>query len=380
MDKNTLFSSFGKWVSPINSVKFQERVEEVNQDKYTKKLTTKAYLLLFLHAQLQQREGLREIAVDALNEDFQKELGLTSISASQLSRKHNQVSSNLLSEIFLDLVRQIRLHSHPSGQRKSLKIIDSSTISLCLSQYDWATFRKTKAGIKLHLRLIFADEQTVYPEKVIMTPAKPHDRTQMDALIDEEGAMYVFDRGYMDFEKFDRYCDDGIFFASRLKSNTVTHVLKSYDVAKDSPIQSDARVTVGTPQKHMDNVARLIETTDSEGNIIRIITNRFDLTAEEIGDIYRHRWAIELFFKWMKQHVRIKKFYGKTEGAVENRVYLALITYCLMVLIQREVRTQHSLLQIKRWLCVFLWTSSKKWLAHIRRKPKRTSKGRRKKE
>lgn len=104
--------------------------------------------------------------------------------------------------------------------------------------------------------------------------------------------MYVFDRGYMDFEKFDRYCDDGIFFASRIKDNTVTHVLKSYDVAKDSSITSDSRVAVGTPQKHMDNVVRLIETADSEGNMIRIITNRFDLTAVEIGDIYRHRWAI----------------------------------------------------------------------------------------
>lgn len=379
MDKNTLFSSFGKWIAPINTVKFQERVDEINQDKYTKKLTTRAYLLLFLHAQLQQREGLREIADDALNEDFQKELHLTSISASQLSRKHKQVDPTLLSEVFVDLVRQIRLQAHPSGTRRTLKIIDSSTISLCLSQYGWAKFRKTKAGIKIHLRLVFADEQTVYPEKAIMTPAKPHDRSQMDVLIDEEGAMYVFDRGYMDFKRFDHYCDQGIFFASRLKTNTVTHVLRSYDVAEDSPILSDARVTVGTPQKHMENVVRLIETTDSEGNIIRIITNRFDLTAEEIGDIYRHRWAIELFFKWMKQHVRIKKFYGQTEGAVENQVYLALITYCLMVLIQLEAQTRHSLLQIKRWLCVFLWKSSRKWFEQIRR-PKRISKVRRQKE
>jgi hypothetical protein len=98
MNKNTLLSSFGKWVAPINSVKFQQRVDEMNQDKYTKKLMTEAYLLLFLHAQLQQREGLRAIADDALNEDFQQELDLTSISAAQLSRKHQQVSTNLLAE------------------------------------------------------------------------------------------------------------------------------------------------------------------------------------------------------------------------------------------------------------------------------------------
>jgi IS4 transposase len=380
MNKDTLLSSFGKWVAPINSVKFQEHVDEMQLDKYGKKLTTQAYLFLFLHAQIQQREGLRAIADDALNEDFQQELNLTSISAAQLSRKHRQVSTDLLSEIFVDLVHKIRLQTHPLGHRQTLKIIDSSTISLCLSQYSWAEFRKTKGGFKIHLRLVFADEQTVYPEKVIMTPAGSHDRTQMEALIDEEGAMYVFDRGYMDFEKFDRYCDNGLFFASRLKKNTVTRVLKSYDVASDSPILSDARVAVGTPQKRMDNVVRLIETTDSEGNIIRIITNRFDLKAEEIGDIYRHRWAIELFFKWIKQHVRIKKFYGQTETAVQNQVYLALITYCLMVLIQLETKTKHSLLQMKRWLNVFLWKSSRKWLKQISRRPKRTSKGRQKKE
>jgi IS4 transposase len=380
MNKNTLLSSFGKWVAPINSVKFKVRVDEMDQDKYTKKLTTKAYLLLFLHAQLQQRDGLREIADDALNEDFQQELGLKSISASQLSRKHKKVDLDLLAEIFVDLAAQIRCQTNPPWKRQSLKIIDSSTISLCLSQYGWATFRKTKAGVKIHLRLVFADEHTVYPEKAIMTPAGSHDRTQMEALIDEEGAMYVFDRGYMDFEKFDRYCDDGIFFASRLKSNTVTRVLKSYDVAEDSSILSDARVAVGTPQKRMDNVVRLIETTDSEGNSIRIITNRFDLKAEEIGDIYRHRWAIELFFKWIKQHVRIKKFYGKTEAAVQNQIYLVLITYCLLVLVQLETKTKHTLLQIKRWLNVFLWKSSRKWIEQICRKPNRLSKGRQKKE
>jgi IS4 transposase len=97
----------------------------------------------------------------------------------------------------------------------------------------------------------------------------------------------------------------------------------------------------------MDNVVRLVEATDSEGNIIRIITNRFDLKAEEIGHIYRHRWAIELFFKWIKQHVRIKKFYGKTEAFVQNQIYLVLITYCLLVLVQLETKTKQTLLQIK---------------------------------
>ncbi|MGG1659199.1 DUF4372 domain-containing protein [Brevibacillus sp. NRS-1366] len=136
MDKNTLFSSFGKWVAPINIVKLQQRIDETNQDKYVKKLTTKAYLLLFLHAHLQQREGLRAIADDVLSKKFQQELGLSSISPAQLSRKNNRVEPALLEEIFVDLVRQIQKTSgNTYSLRKDIKIIDSTTIGLCLQKY-----------------------------------------------------------------------------------------------------------------------------------------------------------------------------------------------------------------------------------------------------
>lgn len=291
MDKNTLFSSFGKWISSINSLKIQERIDELNQDKYVKKLTTKAYLLLFLHAQLHQRDGLRAIADDALHHDFQRELGFTSISAAQLSRKNKRVDPTILADIFMDLVQQIRSKSifRSCSVKNDFRIVDSSTISLCLNKYKWATFRKSKAGIKVHLRLVFVEENMVMPEKVVITSAKPNDRTQMEVLIDEKGAMYVFDRGYVDYEKWDSYCDQGIFLASRLKKNAVIRKLESFSLPEGSAIQSDSMVLVGTPQKRMDNVLRLIETTDSEGNPIQIITNRFDLDAEEIDEIYRSR-------------------------------------------------------------------------------------------
>jgi hypothetical protein len=149
MDKNTLFSSFGKWIAPIYGEKFCRQIQESRQDKYVKKLTTTAYLLLFLHAQLESRDGLRDIAADALNEEFQNILGFTSISASQLSRKHNQVDPATLAVLFFDLVRQIRPHTqYNCVWKQNMKIIDSSTISLCLTKYKWATFRKTKSGVK----------------------------------------------------------------------------------------------------------------------------------------------------------------------------------------------------------------------------------------
>lgn len=381
MDKNTLFSSFGKYISPINIVKLQQRIDETDQDKYVKKLTTKAYLLLFLHAHLQQREGLRAIADDVLSKKFQRELGLSSISAAQLSRKNNRVEPTLLEEIFVDLVGQIqRLSGNTYSLRKDIKIIDSTTIGLCLQKYKWATFRKTKAGIKIHLRLVFADQDDVYPEKITITDAKSNDRTQMESLIDEIGAMYVFDRGYVDYGKFDEYTDKGIFFASRLKDNAEIRHLHTFKIPPDSSVLSDSMILLGTPQKRVDNVLRLIETLDSKGNLIRIITNRFDLEAEELSDIYRWRWQIELFFKWIKQHVKIKTFYGTSENAVKNQIFIALITYCLLLLVKLERKSQHSLLQISRWLNVFLWQSFEEWIGRIHYQSERTSRGRQKRK
>jgi IS4 transposase len=356
MDKDTLFSAFGKWVEPINVLHFQEKVDELQQDKYVKKLTTKAYLLLLLHAQLHEKESLRAISDGLLDEDFQEALGFESISASQLSRKNNGVNTSLLSRLFLELVWKIQNHNqHRMPKGMPLKIIDSSTITLTQTYHKWATFRKTKSGVKVHLRLVFMDHQQIYPDKVTITNAKEHDRNQLEVLVDDKEAMYVFDRGYVDYETFDRFFDEGIFFASRLKKNAVVRKLESFSVAKDSPIKSDSIVVCGTTQSRTENVFRLIETVDSKGNEIRIITNRFDLSAAEIGDIYRSRWAIELFFKWLKQHVRIKTFYGMSETAVHNQIYIALITYCLLVLIQLETSAKQSLLQLKRWLQVMLW-------------------------
>ncbi|HDI6349113.1 TPA: IS4 family transposase, partial [Escherichia coli] len=374
-------SSFGKWVAPINIMKLQQRIDETDQDKYVKKLTTKAYLLLFLHAQLQQREGLRAIADDVLSKKFQQELGLSSISPAQLSRKNNRVEPALLEEVFVDLVQQIqRVSGKACSLRKHIKIIDSTTIGLCLQKYKWATFRETKAGIKIHLRLVFASQEDVYPEKISLTCAKSNDRTQMESLIDEIGAMYVFDRGYVDYEKFDEYTDQGIFFASRLKDNAETRHLYTFKVPPESSVLSDSMILLGTPQKRVDNVLRLIETHDSKGNRIRIITNRFDLEAEELSDIYRWRWQIELFFKWMKQHAKIKTFYGTSENAVWNQVFLALIAYCLLLLVKLERNSQHSLLQISRWLKVFLWQTFEQWIGRMDYQSKRTSRGRQKRK
>ena len=365
MDKNTLLSSFGKWVEPINFKKLEKHVSDLKQDYYTKKLTTKSLLLLLLHAHLNEKESLRAISDSVIEDELQEAVGLDSISASQLSRKNQEVNPSIFANLFLELVQKIQGNKQHRKVSMPLKIIDSSTIPLNLTNYKWATFRKTKAGIKLHLRLVFVDKDMTYPEKVTITPADVHDHEQLEVLVDEKEAMYVFDRGYMDYEMFDSFFDDGIFFASRLKKNSVVRTLEHFTIPEDSSVTSDAMVVIGSTQKRTENVFRLVETVDSQGKEIRIITNRFDLSANEISDIYRSRWAIELFFKWLKQHVRIKTFYGTSENAVQNQIFAALIAYCLLVLVRMETEAKQSLLQLRRWLQALLWKPYTKWFRRI---------------
>jgi IS4 transposase len=381
MDKDTLFSSFGKWVAPLNSQIIDNWKCTSKLDSYVKKLDTLAFLLIFIEAQLKQRRGLREIMREVQNnEEFHRALGITSISASQLSRKNNKLDSEVLQAILCDLMTQLhRLRLPVSARLGIVKIIDSTTMSLCLNKYKWATFRKSKAGVKLHLRVTFADPDHVYPDKAVVTPAKPADHTQMDFLIDETDATYLMDRGYLDYGKYDNYCSNGIRFVSRLKNNAVIEEVEELPVASGSKILRDVKVVLGKDQKRMTHVLRMIETTDDKGNLVRIITNRFDLTADEIGDLYRSRWQIESFFRWVKQHLKLTRFYGTSEQAVINQIWICLIAYCLDLLMKLELETKKPLSELVDILKTLLWKPWDNVKEAVTRPPSRTSKGRQKK-
>jgi len=180
--------------------------------------------------------------------------------------------------------------------------------------------------------------------------------------------MYVFDRGYLDYERFDRMTDEGYFFVSRLRKNAVVRILESFSIQPESNVLSDEMVLIGTPQNRSENVFRRLKLLDTKGNELTILTNRFDLDADEIAEIYKSRWAIELFFKWMKQHLSIKKFYGNSEQAVHNQVYIAMIVYCLNVLAQIHTQSNRSYLQISRYLKASLWKPAYIWLRKIEEK------------
>jgi IS4 transposase len=371
MDKFTRKTSFEQWFSPISSTKLEEMVEAYQLNYYTKKLHIASFLKLFVFAQLNETESLRAVSDTLFSDDLQKTTNLESISFSQLGRRLNKVPTDVFQQVFLDLVEQIHRKTHFEKRRKittPLKIIDSSTLPLNLNNHKWAEFRKTKSGIKLHLRLVFLEKGCSYPDKAVLTNAKEHDRGQLEVLVDDKECMYVFDRGYLDYERFDRMTDEGYFFVSRLRKNAVTRVIEPLELPRNSPVLSDEMILIGTTQNRAENVFRLIKVLDSKGNELHLITNRFDLSSDEIAELYKSRWAIELFFKWMKQHLNIKKFYGQSEQAVHNQVYIAMIVYCLNVLAQLNTNSSRTFLQISRYLKAAPWKPARTWLRKIAEK------------
>lgn len=368
MDKFTRKTSFEQWFSPINRPLFDELVKAHQLNRYTKKLYMASFMKLLLFAKLHEIESLRALSDAVFSEELQRTTGLESISFSQLGRRINTIPTEFFQPLFLDLVSQIHQKTNFQMRRKittPLKIIDSSTLPLNLTNHKWAEFRKTKSGVKLHLRLVFMEKGLSYPDKAVLTNAIEHDRGQLEIFVDDKECMYVFDRGYLDYERFDRMTDDGYFFVSRLRKNAVVRVLESFSVHEGSAVLSDEMVVIVTTQNRSENVFRLIKLLDTKGNELHLLTNRFDIDADEIAEIYKSRWAIELFFKWMKQHLNIKKFYGHSEQAIHNQVYVAMIVYCLNVLVQLNTNSDRSYLQISRYLKASLWKSAHIWLRRI---------------
>lgn len=368
MDKFTRKTSFEQWLSPISNNLLGEQVKNYHLNYYTKKLHMTSFLKLLLYAQLHETESLRALSDCVFSEELQNATQLDSISFSQLGRRLNLVPTEFFQTIFLDLVKQIHRKTDFQARRKTttpLKIIDSSTLPLNLNNHKWAKFRKTKSGVKLHLRLVFMEKGHSYPDQSVLTNANEHDRGQLEILVDDKECMYVFDRGYLDYERFDRMTDEGYFFVSRLRKNAVVRNLETLSIPEDSSVLSDEMVVIGTTQNRSENVFRLIKVWDTKGNELHLLTNRFDLSADEIAELYKSRWAIELFFKWMKQHLNIKKFFGQSEQAVHNQVYIAMIVYCLNVLAQRNTKSKRSYLQISRYLKAVLWKPGRIWLRKI---------------
>jgi hypothetical protein len=226
--------------------------------------------------------------------------------------------------------------------------LDSTTIDLCLSLFPWARFRQTKAAIKLHTLL---DLRGGIPSFIHISDGRLHDVNVLDVLITEPGAFYVMDRGYLAFDRLYTLDQAGSFFVTRTKSNTQLRRLYSRPVDRTTGLICDqiVELTVFYSQKDYPERLRRIRYRDSEGRPYVFLTNHMTLPAMTICDLYRLRWQVELFFKWIKQHLRIKRFFGTSDNAVKTQVWIAVSVYVLITIIRKHLNlalSLHGMLQI----------------------------------
>jgi hypothetical protein len=233
--------------------------------------------------------------------------------------------------------------------------LDSTTIDLCLSVFSWAPFRSTKAAVKLHTLL---DLRGSIPSFIFISDGKFHDVNILDHLIPEPGAFYVMDRGYIDFERLARLNDAGSFFVTRAKSNFRAQRRYSHPVDRATGLICDQTVVlIGFySRKGFETPLRRIKFNDPEtGKRLVFITNNFALPALTITQLYRMRWRVELFFKWIKQHLRIKAFFGTTENAVKSQIWIAVSVYVLVAIVKKRLSCPASLYEMLQILSLTLF-------------------------
>jgi Domain of unknown function (DUF4372)/Transposase DDE domain len=308
--------------------------------------------LCMAFAQLTFRESLRDIecCLGALEEKLYHAGFRGKVSRSTLADANENRDWRIYADFAQLLIHQARTlylkEDFGVQLSETVYALDSSTIDLCLSLFPWARFRKTKAGIKLHTLL---DLRGNIPSFIAITEAKLHDVNILDALVPEPGAIYVMDRGYLDFERLYAFHQAPAFFVIRSKSNTDLRRLYSNPVDKDSGVRCDQIVALGGFYTHQSYPERLrrIKFYDAKRNKrLTFLTNQFTLPAATIADLYRCRWQVETFFKWIKQHLRIKAFYGTSENAVKTQIWIAVAVYVLVAIVKKRMQIGLSLYTI----------------------------------
>jgi len=239
--------------------------------------------------------------------------------------------------------------------KETVYALDSSTIDLCLSVFPWARFRKTKAAIKLHTLL---DLRGDIPTFIWITDGKVHDVNVLDHLIPEPGAIYIMDRAYLDFQRLYQMNQCLAIFVTRSKTNTGFRRLYSQKVDKTTGVIYDQIVLPTGFYAKKDYPAKLRRIKyfdDEKGRTFIFLTNQFTLPALTIAELYRYRWRVEIFFKWIKQHLRIKKFFGTSEHAVKTQIWIAISTYVLVAIMKKRMKIDLTLYTILQILSISLF-------------------------
>jgi hypothetical protein len=253
------------------------------------------------------------------------------------------------------IARARRLYANESfgvELEQTVYALDSTTIDLCLSLFPWARFRSTKAAVKLHTLL---DLRGPIPTMISISEGKKADVNILDELILEPGAFYVMDRGYVDFMRLYRFVLAGAFFVTRAKEGLRINRLESRPVDESTGVRADQIVWLALDKsiEHYPDRFRRVSYRDPEnGKFLVFLTNNFDLPALTIAQLYRSRWRVELFFKWVKQNLRIKHFFGTSDNAVKTQVWIAVCVYVLVAIVRKELELELSLSQILQVLSV----------------------------
>ncbi len=311
-----------------------------------RKLSYWAQFVAMIYGQLSSRKSLRDLTI-SLEQQANKlyHLGLTKISRSTLADANRDRPASVFEKLYHKLLH--RLHAEMDKNKKrqpNIKLIDSTTIDLCASVFPWATFRSRKGGIKLHT--VVSD---MLPQCVILTEAKVHDSQVGKTLRFDAGDLLIFDRGYIDYAWFQGLHKKGVWFVTRLKSNACYQVVEKRDTSCANAVLADDIIRLNSPRGLADypDTLRRVQYRDLEtGNIYVFLTNRLDLTALEVADLYRHRWQIELFFKWIKQNLKIKTFYGTSKNAVLIQIWTALIAYLLLMWLKFRSTVNWGILEL----------------------------------
>jgi hypothetical protein len=340
---------------------FNACVRRYRGDRWSQSFSCRDQFLCLAFAQLTFRESLRDIeaCLRAMGPKLYHAGLRGKVSRSTLADANRIRDWRIYADFAAVLIRRARtLYAQESlsvNLDETVYALDSTTIDLCLSLFPWAPFRRRKAAVKLHTLL---DLRGSIPSFIHISHGKMHDVTALDYLPIEPGAFYVMDRGYVDFKRLHRFTQAGAFFVTRSKKNLDCTRRAHCEIDKATGLRSDQTIVLAGPKSsrlYPDPLRRIaFYDAETERRFV-FLTNNFALPALTITQLYKCRWQVELFFKWIKQHLRIKAFYGTSENAVKTQIWVAVSVYVLVAIVKKELRIERSLYEILQILSITIF-------------------------
>ena len=353
---------FSQIIELVSHKQFQALVKRYDGDYKVKEFSCWKQFLCMAFGQLTHRESLSDTMMCLkANTEKMYHLGIGDLVAkSTLSKANENRPYKIYEGLAMILIQQAKyLYIEDNELEVPLKnnvfAIDSTTIDLCLSTFYWATFRSNKGGIKLHTQL---DLKTSIPAFILFSTASVHDVNVLDIISYETNSFYVMDRGYVDNKRLYKICQSDAFFVTRAKDNMDYRRLYSHPVNKSKGVLCDQTIMLNGyyAAKDYPQKMRRIKFYDQEnGKTLVFLSNNFHLDAAEIAQLYKHRWKIELFFKWIKQHLKIKSFWGQSENAVKTQVWIAVSVYVLVAIAKKKFMLKQSLYEILQILSISIF-------------------------